>query len=240
MRDYVEELGNPQAIALRESACETLAEGLASTGNVLWAFGLVEHPRRAVAVAIQMAGETARGAMSLLRDGNRYGAAALVRQLVEIEYLLCLFSSDEGEPLRWSSANEDAVRNEYRPARMRQRCGDRFRASEYSIHCRVGGHPRFAGGYVLPEHLSTTSLSNSLIVAAGWVDLGQHLVAAWRWVEDILHRYGLMDVGLARSSFGRAAEAIARWHEGDACARRLTEAEALSLAQLPPDDEVTH
>jgi len=100
--------------------------------------------------------------------------AALVRQLVEIEYLLCLFAIDDNEPLRWASRDLEAVRKEYQPARMRERCGDRFRVSEYSIHCQVGGHPRFAAAYVLPEHLRPGPFSEEVIFAAGWVDLGQH------------------------------------------------------------------
>jgi hypothetical protein len=61
-----------------------------------------EQPRRSIAAAIQMGGETGRSAVSLLWQDNRYGAAALVRQLVEIEYLLCLFTIDDNEPLRWA------------------------------------------------------------------------------------------------------------------------------------------
>src|SRR5580704_5113131 len=99
MQNYIAQLGSTQAAALRESTCSALAEALAATGAVLWAFGLADQPRRAIAVAIQMAGETARGAVLLLRDNNRYGGAALVRQIVEIEYLLCLFALDRGEPV---------------------------------------------------------------------------------------------------------------------------------------------
>src|SRR5436309_8395259 len=101
MQDYIEQLGDRAAIKLREATCDALAEALAGTGAVLWAFGLAEPPRRGIAVAIQMAGETARGAVALLRTDNRDGAAALVRQLVEMEYLLCLFAMDKSEPSRW-------------------------------------------------------------------------------------------------------------------------------------------
>src|SRR5712692_1383491 len=127
MRDYITQLGNAQAAALRESTCNALADALTTTGAVLWAFGVADQPHRAIAVAIQMGGETARGTVSLLRDNNRYGAAALVRQVVEIEYLLCLFASDRDEPSRWASSDLEAVRKEYLPKRMRERCGGRFR-----------------------------------------------------------------------------------------------------------------
>src|SRR6184192_1718719 len=131
IEDYLAQLANPDAAALRESTCDILAQTLSATGAVLWAFGMAEQPRRSIAAAIQMGGETARGAVALLRDNNRYGAAALVRQLVEVEYLLCLFAEDQDEPLKWASMDLDTVRKEYQPARMRERCGNRFRASEY-------------------------------------------------------------------------------------------------------------
>lgn len=240
MQDYVSQLVNPAATGLRESTCDVLAEALCATGAVLWAFGLAEQPRRSIAAAIQMGGETARGAVSLLRQNNRYAAAALVRQLVEIEYLLCLFATDESEPLRWASLDLEAVRREYQPARMRERSGDRFRASEYSIHCQVGGHPRFAAAYVLPEHVRPGPFSEEVIFAAGWVDLGQHLVAIWRWVEEILQRYDLMSVELAHASLAKAKETVVLWLRDDPCARRLTEAEVAFLAQASSEDEVPH
>ena len=98
MDDYLRQLNDPGALTLRESTCGSLAEALAATGAVLWAFGMADWPRRAIAAAIQMGGETARGAVTLLRDNNRYGAAALVRQIVEIEYLLFLFAQDTSDP----------------------------------------------------------------------------------------------------------------------------------------------
>ncbi len=239
MQDYIAQLSDPRSCALRESTCSVLAEALAATGAVLWAFGLADQPRRAIAVAIQMGGETARGAVLLLRDNNRYGAAALVRQVVEIEYLLCLFALDRDEPVRWASSDLDAVRKEYQPARMRERCGGRFRSNEYFSHCQVGGHPRFAAGYVLPEHVRIGPLSDAVIFAAGWVDLAQHLVQVWRWVEEILETYDLLNVGLAKSSLARAKESINVWLREDQCAPLLTESEALMLAQVPAEDPTT-
>lgn len=234
MQDYLQYLLKPEAAPLRESTCSSLAGCLADTGAVLWAFGLAEQPRRAIAAAIQMGGETARGAVLLLRDNNRYSAAALVRQVVEIEYLLCLFAQDSDEPVRWASSDLASVKRGYQPARMRERCGGRFRAEEYAIHCQVGGHPRFAGSHVLPEHFRIGPLSDQAIFAAGWVDLAHHLVQVWRWVEEILVKYGLLEVGLARSSLTMAKEKISLWLREDLCAPRLTEAEALLLAQVTP------
>lgn len=240
MQDFIGHLGNPKAAMLREETCGQLADALAATGAVLWAFGLADQPRRSIAVAIQMAGETARGAVTLLRDNNRYAAAALVRQVVEIEYLLCLFALDKEEPTKWASADLTTVRKEFQPARMRERCGSRFRSDEYAVHCQVGGHPRFAAGYVLPEHVRLGPWSDEVVFAAGWVDLGQHLVQAWRWVEEILQTYDLMEVGLAASSLDKAKVLIKDWLLNDPCASRLTEAESSVLLQTTSGDSPTH
>ena len=172
----------------------------------------------------------------LLRDDNRYGAAALVRQIVEIEYLLYLFAQDSDEPLRWASSDLNAVRAQYQPARMRERSGGQFRTEEYSSHCQVGGHPRFAGAYVLPEHFRLGPISQA-VSAAGWVDLAQHLARVWRWVGQILSKYDLLKGGLASSSQERAFESITLWLREDFCAPLLDESEALLLKQamsMPP------
>ena len=245
VNNYLAQLVNPDAAMLRESTCDNLAQALSATGAVLWAFGMAEQPRRSIAVAIQMAGETARGAVSLLRENNRYGAAALVRQLVEIEYLLCVFALDQSEPLKWASRDLESVRKEYQPARIRERAGNRFRASEYAIHCEVGGHPRYAAAYVLPEHalpqhVGPGPFSEEFILATGWLDLGQHMVQVWRWVEDILLEYGLLNVGIAKSSLDGAKQTVASWLSADACAPRLSEAEVAFLAQASGKDEVQH
>ena len=179
-----------------------------------------------------MCGETGRGAVLLLRDQNRYGAAALVRQVVEIEYLLCLFALNKDEPLQWASSDLKAVKKEYQPGRMRERFGNLFRSSEYDSHCQVGGHPRFVAGYVLPEHFRIGPLSDSVVFAAGWVDLTQHLAQVWLWVEKILDVYDLLHVGLTAAALSRAKQSIAQWGLEDHCAPLLSESEALLLAQL--------
>jgi hypothetical protein len=85
LEDYLAQLANPDAGALRQSMCDVLAEGLVTTGAVLWAFGMAEQPRRSIAVAIQMAGETAKGAVTLLRNFDwsrrRVGSGRAAAQL---------------------------------------------------------------------------------------------------------------------------------------------------------------
>jgi phage/plasmid primase-like uncharacterized protein len=45
-----------------------------------------------VATVAQISGELGAGAVALLEAGNNYAAAALIRQLVEVEYLASAFA----------------------------------------------------------------------------------------------------------------------------------------------------
>jgi hypothetical protein len=94
--------GDEVARACRENTCRTLAATFSAVGNLLWVGGYILGPDRAsgaspfrfgsdasvgLGVVVQIAGELTAGAVSLLEQGNLYGATALVRQLVEVEYL---------------------------------------------------------------------------------------------------------------------------------------------------------
>src|SRR5438067_701261 len=82
--------------------CRSLASTLRETGRLLWVggyllgsdrvtrsspFGFGSDATVGLATVVQIAGELMDGAASLLDRENIYGAAALIRQLVEIEYL---------------------------------------------------------------------------------------------------------------------------------------------------------
>jgi hypothetical protein len=61
-----------------------------------------------LATVCQVGGELARGAVELLGANNRYGASALVRQLVEVEYLAAAFS-EKGDEIagEWMRADRE-------------------------------------------------------------------------------------------------------------------------------------
>jgi hypothetical protein len=159
-------------------AAATELDGLAAQ---VWAFGLAEGARRALAIVAQMGAELAVGASQLYDAQRWYAGAALVRQLIEVEYLLFLFATDPGEPGRWINASKDDVRSMFSPAVMRERSGGRFRSTEYSVHCEMGGHPRLQGHVLLREH-NILTLPDSLEALARplqWVDLAQHVERMW-------------------------------------------------------------
>src|SRR5436853_7211757 len=77
-----------------------VAEELDGLAAQVWAFGMAEGARRAVAIVAQMGAELAVGAAQLYDAHRWYAGAALVRQLIEVEYLLFLFAAANDEPQR--------------------------------------------------------------------------------------------------------------------------------------------
>jgi hypothetical protein len=126
-------------------------DGLAAQ---VWAFGMAEGARRAVAIVAQMGAELAVGAAQLYSACRWYAGAALVRQLIEVEYLLFLFATDDEEPERWLRASDADAKKTFSPAEMRARSAGRFLVEEYQTHCKIGGHPRVSGHLLLKEHIN--------------------------------------------------------------------------------------
>lgn len=124
---------------------------------------------------MQIAGELMAGAIALLRDENRYAAAALVRQLVEVEYLAWAFAEDEEEAQQWMRSDKAERRKFWQPIRIRERAGGRFRGLDYAEHCGKGGHPSPEGIYLLPDHQAPEASA-----AFWWCDLAVHGDSVWR------------------------------------------------------------
>ena len=221
--DYAAALSADGPRTERERCCRAVSSGLTTCGNVLWAFGVSIPPyRRALAIVAQMAGALSRGAVSLLESSNWYAAAALVRQLVETEYLLFLFADEPREAEMWLAARPDDLRRSFAPAAMRGRSAGRFRDREYWSHCEIGGHPHPRSAFLLPDHIAPRDgILSSTNGACLWVDLGQHLERGWGFFRAAVSRDGLSDIGLVASTMPLVAEALVSWHREDPCADRL-------------------
>src|SRR4051812_19922762 len=107
---------NEESIQGRSLLVSALGPGFLEFGRFLWVGGYMIGGDRVVgrspfgfgsdtvvglAIVAQIAGELAAGAALLLEAGNDYSAAALIRQLVEVEYLAWAFAEDEGEAAEW-------------------------------------------------------------------------------------------------------------------------------------------
>lgn len=80
-------------------------------------------PTVGVATIVQTAGELAAGVIGLLRVDNR-GTMALLRQIVEVEYLASAFADGDDAAAEWLRAYASARRDFWTPAKLRKRSGD--------------------------------------------------------------------------------------------------------------------
>ncbi len=96
---------------------------------------------RAMGSLLQMAGELAFAAGRMLSDGEHYAGAALVRQIVEIEYLTWTFKEGHASVNAWLNSTFDERMKVFSPKRLRRNAKGRFLSKDYQNHCEEGGHP---------------------------------------------------------------------------------------------------
>lgn len=173
----------------------------------LVAVGYLGH----VAASLQAA------AVTLVDLENPYAAAALVRQLVEVEYLLWAFADNHDDAARWLAATPSERRKMWQPGHLRKRSGDRFRGLDYWLHCDYGGHPTPEGVRLLIDPASLypgeAMLCESLI----------HTAAAWRSLTTIQ----------AGPDDGQVVAALDDWRDRDPLASGL-ESRTELVTRRPP------
>ncbi|MEX0885913.1 MAG: hypothetical protein WD009_05695 [Phycisphaeraceae bacterium] len=215
--DSIKAMGPDGAKRVVEFAAREL-DGLAAQ---VWAFGMATGSRRAVAIVAQMGAELGLCAAQLYEAERWYAGACLVRQLIEVEYLLFLFATDSEEPERWLKASPETVRRMFSPYAMRKRAGDRFRASEYASHCELGGHPRRQGHVLLREHLSFSDHRAMPLAdpAVLWVDLAQHMERLWGNYRDAVENHSPTNVYPDR--FREVDQVFSAWRSNDQTPGRI-------------------
>ena len=203
--------------------CRTCAEQLQSCGKVLWAFGLADDSRRrALATVLQIGGSLAKGNVAMLEAENWYAAAALCRQLAEVEYLVWLFGTDPTEAETWLSATQEDLRRMYNPSTMRKRSKGQFRDEEYWSHCEIGGHPNPKAAFLLPEHILPSDEPPLPTPEWMWVDLGQHLERLWSFTEVATKALEIGTVKIVADAKRDIDVVLWHWHEKDICASRFS------------------
>lgn len=95
----------------------------------------------AVSRLLMIASQLLSASADLINDGRPYAGAALIRQLVEAQYLICSFAEDRGDAKYWLRSNKDERMKFFSPRTLRKKSGGRFRDKDYSMHCERGGHP---------------------------------------------------------------------------------------------------
>jgi hypothetical protein len=237
--ERIEAAGRDEAAMLvRQEFGEAVAAALKTGGQVLWIGGSLLGPDRAegkspfefgndavvgLATVMQIGGELVSGAITLFAEDNRYAAAALTRQLVEVEYLAWAFAEDEEEAEKWMRSSKDERQELWQPRHLRARADGRFRGVDYGLHCGKGGHPSPEGIYLLPDHYSPDASA-----PLWWCDMAIHGHSVWSYALAAAERLGQGDVLSSLEEASALSEVEGRWRNEDpfielmdeACARQ--------------------
>jgi hypothetical protein len=180
------------AMAARRDHCRLLVTHFGRLGEWLRCFGNIIGPQGVEGnspfgngddgvVALGYLSETAAslisGASDLIVADNPYAAAALVRQLVEVEYLAWAFAEEQEEAASWLRSSREERRQRWQPRHLRERSNGRFRGADYADHCDVGGHPTPQGVRLYSDGPGTLPRNRELIVS----EIAHHGTSAWHY-----------------------------------------------------------
>jgi hypothetical protein len=101
-----------------------------------------------ISAILRIGGDLIFSATRLFELKHAYSAAALLRQLVEVEYLAWAFEHRKNDAQLWLRSDRNVREDFFRPAKLRAAANNRFRGVDYSYHCELGGHP-VPGGLML-------------------------------------------------------------------------------------------
>jgi len=147
---------DPEQVAVRFKLARTTAETFSAAGIELLAIGQIFGSDRvshqspegngndeivAVSLLLRIAGQLISASTDLFDDGRHYAAAALLRQLVEVEYLAWAFETRDSDAERWLRSTVEERRDFFSPAKLRKAAQGKFRSQDYGHHCEMGGHP---------------------------------------------------------------------------------------------------
>ena len=168
---------------------------------------------RGASAVVEMASELAAGAVAMLDADRRYAAAALVRQLIEAEYLLRAFVDDLDRAAEWYRSTPAEIRKAFMPKTMRPQGG--FSDHEYWTHSDQGGHPSPQGRHLLRFGVHGPLEGDAFITASMWGDLAQHLRRVWHAVHDLLAAHHARFATVRSESINVVAALEARWMAED-------------------------
>ena len=191
---------------LRKSACHQISSALVESAKILHVGGgmLRSSSAEGTAVLTSIAGELAEAATGLYERPLWYAGAAVVRQIVEVEYLMWQFASDPQVAETWVTSSSDQIRSWFSPKAMRKRSQGRFRDTEYWTHCDLGGHPNPRARLLLNDWSSPVGGREWL-----WLDLLQHLRRLWSLTVSTIQELNLEETTTSINQ--RVEEALDAW-----------------------------
>jgi len=104
-------------------------------------FGNGSDEMVAVSLLFRIAGQLTSAISDLFRGERAYAAAALIRQMVEIEYLAWAFQARDKDAQAWLRSTRAEREKFFSPRKLREAALGKFRSKDYGYHCELGGHP---------------------------------------------------------------------------------------------------
>ena len=212
-------------IQIRLDLARFTSEAFAKTGELLHVFGHIIGSDRvegrspfghgsdetvAVSLLLRIGSELVSAITDLFTDGRHYAASALLRQLVEIEYLAWAFETRNQEGERWLRSTRAERQSFFTPAKLRKAAGGRFRSEDYGFHCELGGHPVPRG---------TLLLKNDTVVAQLMLsDLLGHTGRIWDHVVAWIRTDSIRSSSFGERVYGLnedMAQRYSRWKAAD-------------------------
>ena len=175
----IEAIGGAEMWALRRTTALSIGHGFEALGILLQTSADPKNSAykqiSAISMLLQMAGELAATSAELLSTGRHYAGAALVRQIVEIEYLTWTFKEKFRHPEKWLDSTFEERMQQFSPGQLRKTSKGRFLFKDYQDHCEQGGHP-------VPRGAALLNGSNE---AGAQVLLADLLTHCWRTLDQV-------------------------------------------------------
>ena len=218
---------DPEIIELRMRLAAFTAKTFLDVGTKLHVFGHLLGPDRksgaspfghgddaavAVSLILRIGSQLVSGSADLFASGRNYAGSALIRQLVEVEYLAWAFETKNEEAARWLRSDREERHAFFTPAKLRKAADGRFRSVDYGYHCEMGGHPVPDSWRLLTEDAAVAQLMLS--------DCLGHSGRIWDHVAQWAQGYILAD--MVASSADDMLARYSEWKRADA------------LTELPP------
>lgn len=205
---------DPKLSSIRKQLACFTSETFASVGKLLHAgghfigvdrveghspFGHGNDETVAVSMLLRIGSELVSGSNDLFSDGRHYAAAALLRQLVEIEYLAWAFETKDKEGERWLRSTRSERQSFFTPSKLRKAADGHFRGRDYGFHCELGGHPVPGAATLLNQDQVVAQLLLSDLLGhtgriwnhiASWSKSTPYSQQLYVFNEDMATRYG--------------------------------------------------
>lgn len=149
-----------------------------------------------------------------LTERNPYAASALMRQLVEVEFLLWAFSENEEEASRWLRSSKTERDSQFSARHFYRKAANGFRGKDYGMHCDIGGHPTPVGLQIL------VSGGEPTVIEGNFGELINHGGSAWIYLvaaaAKIAEGYGIALDSLVEDAVdAEVRAAVGEWRSKD-------------------------